>query len=662
MHIVYTLKHTLLLLVITLSCTTVTMSGVDVDKTVGNTDEHLGSTPASDSLAPLYIDSYSREPRTPQEATQFEIFISEHAPEDTAFIALQRLAAPMLRKGEFQKVAELYEKYQADFPNRQKSIATVLEVVRDQYPRYLIQNMGSAINTRGDEFSPVPAMRDYPMRLFFGVARRPDCRSAEDIFYSEYEVIRWVGGRPLANYGNNASDVPTAMNEAGTQMMLYRNTAPRGVMNFARCDKDTTRSSYPDSVLFKLTQQDGDVFQSNGRFLFWKQLSDFLYPVRSASFESDAQMVDNGKALLFVSDRPECTGTQVRKPTPNQPDYHGDRWGNTDIFVCIRTPDGWSKPINLGSKINTPFAERTPFLSSDGKTLYFASDGHPGLGRLDIYRSERINPNSWTEWTTPENLGKEVNSGDDDWGYRESFVGDSAFFASRNRADGFGGLDIYSAKLAPPPPRYSLVVGSIRDYYNQPLVADLRFMDATDDPLFIRSKTDSSGMFSVTLPRGRDYIWIGKREGYYPTTRNFRIKNADADSIITGLNMTLMPMHDSPERDTAVLHIENILFEYNSVAVRPHYVNQLQQIVDYLQNQPVLNIEVTGHTDSEGAAEYNQILSRRRAEAVRKFLVQLGCHPQRIKVTGLGFGKPLGNNDTEEGRALNRRVEIRLTN
>ena len=110
MHIVYTLKHILLLLVITLGCTTVTISSVHVDKTVGITDENLDSTLASDSLAPLYIDTYSREPRTPQEATQFEIFISEHAPEDTAFIALQRLAAPMLRNGEFQKVAELYEK------------------------------------------------------------------------------------------------------------------------------------------------------------------------------------------------------------------------------------------------------------------------------------------------------------------------------------------------------------------------------------------------------------------------------------------------------------------------------------------------------------------------------------------------------------------------
>lgn len=625
---------------------------------------HRVNTLRPDSLPPA---DYSHEPTTPREEQYFDDFIWNNAPSDSAFIAAQRLAAPLIRAKKFAKAAELYERYAPLFPNRHQSFKAIRALLLDTVQHYYVHNMGSAFNTPGDEFMPVPAMRDYPLRLFFTGAHRNDARMNEEVYYAECDVVRWKTARVFAApFGQYTGESPTSLSENGTQLLFYRNMAMRGMPDYSRVDKDTAQLPWDvaDSTLTvmrnRIQSQKGKLFFSNGRFLTWRQITEYPAPVNSAFFDGDAQVVSGGKVLLFVSDRPGGIGERVSKPRPGDSEYHGDRWGNTDIYVSIRTPEGWSKPINLGSVINTPYAERSPYLSTDGKTLYFSSDGHPGLGRMDVFRSERKNPESWTEWTEPENLGKEVNSGDDDWGLKEGFDTDSIFFASRNRADGFGGLDIYSGRLAPPPPRMTVVRGLIRDYYNKPLVADIRFMDATDDPYYQRTQSDSNGMFEMRLPRGRDYIWISRKEGYYPITKNFRLKGSDADSVLDSLDMTLVPMHDNPNLDTAVLHVENILFEYNSVAVQDKYVTQLQAIVEYMKNKSTLNIEITGHTDSEGAVEYNRNLSRRRADAVRKFLVQLGCEPHRLNIAGVGYEHPLGNNDTEEGRALNRRVEIRL--
>lgn len=609
----------------------------------------------------LKVDNYYAEPKSTDEEYAYNEYIKANAPSDSAFGALQRLASVSIKQGNHKAAVELYERYQSLFPNRQTTLKTILGILKEEYPHYVVRNMGSAFNTVGDEFMPVPATVNYPMRLWFTSANRKDNRNSEEVMYSEFQYVSWTTAVSAPSPFNTfAGESVSSLLDEGGRMAFTRNAARKQDANLARIDKDTSTNKELRAYA-KKTKHNANIYTASGRFLTWRAIQELPPPINSPYFDGDAQIIDRGRAIMFTSDRPGGIGEFRTKPTPADSDYHGDRWGNTDIYVTVLTPDGkWSKPINLGATINTPYAERTPYFSADGKTLYFASEGHPGLGRMDIYRSERKDMDSWTEWTLPENLGKEINSADDDWGLSECANSDSVFFASRNRVGGFGGLDIYSAKLAPPPPRFTTVRGLITDYYSKPLVTDIRFMDATDDPYFVRIKSDSLGNFEARLPRGRDYLWLVKKEGYYPLTKNFRIRNTDADSIIDDLNIQIMPLHDNPELDTSVLHIENILFEYNSVVVRDKYLLEMQNIADYVTKRVNFFIEITGHTDNGGAVEYNKILSRRRAEAVRKFLVELGVVPNRIRVNGAGTLKPLANNDSEEGRALNRRVEIRL--
>ncbi|MBL7997960.1 MAG: OmpA family protein [Candidatus Kapabacteria bacterium] len=600
------------------------------------------------------------EPTLLTDLPRYDDYIRTHAPADSALIALQRMAGYYVQRGADTSAATLYDTYSELFPDKEYELRVIRNLLRESSPRYVVRNMGSAINTPGDEFSPVLSAADYPIRLWFTTAKSTAARQDEDVMYSEFDVIEWREARIQGSpFGSMVSESPSGFNGLCTQMLFTRNSISPIAPSSAHTDKQKRRSC-DSATQHNQHPENANIASTLGRFSTWRQVADFEYPVNTDAFDGDACFADGGKVLFFVSDRKGGIGGHHPKPRPCDGDYHGDRWGNTDIYVSIRTPAGWSEPINLGFRINTPFAERTPYMSGDGKTLYFSSDGHKGLGRLDVYRTERLNLNSWTEWSTPENMGKEINSSDDDWGYKESPDGDSAFFASRNRRGGFGGLDIYTARLAPPPPVPITIRGRISDYYNRSLVCDIRIMDATDDPFFIKTKTDSTGRFEVHIPRGRDYICFARKEGYYPCTKNFRIRANDQDTSFDDMNLMMMPMHDRPDLDTSVLHIENILFERNAFTVGAKYVVQLESIVEYIRKKKELYIEITGHTDSEGNPEYNLQLSKRRAEAVRKFLAQLGCDTGKLRVIGAGYLNPLAGNDTDEGRALNRRVEIRL--
>ncbi|MFN3306921.1 MAG: OmpA family protein, partial [Candidatus Kapaibacteriota bacterium] len=325
----------------------------------------------------------------------------------------------------------------------------------------------------------------------------------------------------------------------------------------------------------------------------------------------------------------------------------------------FKTDSGWSTPINLGTTINTPYAERSPYLHPDGKTLYFSSDGHPGLGRLDVFKSVRVREDSWTEWSEPINLGKEINTILDDWGYKISLRGDSAFFASHWRTDGYGGWDLYTVALPKfaKPQKFATVRGKIIDHTGKFLSAKINIEDLTTGKN-VGSYTSSTedGSFLLVLPLGRNYGYYAEKSGYFPLSNNLDLTYFERDTNIF-LDLIMYPIDFLVERQKKV-RLNNIFFDFDKYELKPESFPELNRVVKILNENPDFRIHIEGHTDSIGTNEYNLQLSRKRAEAVRNYLVAKGIATYRIAIFGFGSTIPIATNETEEGRALNRRVEI----
>jgi len=380
-------------------------------------------------------------------------------------------------------------------------------------------------------------------------------------------------------------------------------------------------------------------------------------PINSVNHDEAAFLTSDGKALIFTSDRPGGIGNFVE----NGRGFHGGFNGNMDIYVCTKTDSGWSDPINIGSTINTPFAERSPFLSADGKTLYFSSDGHHGLGRLDVFKSIRLSDTSWTEWSEPENLGRYINSVDDDWGYKFGVTGDSAFFASKNRDDSFGGWDLYSVSIpkAYKPQRVVIIKGKIQDQNGNPLSASIKWEDlSSGKSLGELHSNPQTGEYIIALPLGHNYGYYVQKENYYPTSGNIDLKKNTEDSVIYR-NIKLISSQ-AILKEQQKITINNIFFDFDDYTLRKESYPELNRLLDYLKTIQFNKIIIEGHTDDIGDETYNMNLSQKRSQSVANYLISKGINKSKIQTVGYGAKKPLAPNTTEENRQQNRRVEISI--
>jgi len=413
-------------------------------------------------------------------------FIDRYAPDELAFVAVQRLAqAPLMAKN-WNDAKSVFAKYRYRFPGKDGDFNAIISLLDAPEQDLAVNNLGPNINTSEGEYEPV-LTADGKKMLFArdcGV-----CNGGEEIYTSRLDPSGYWRkavpfGPPLTTTGN---EVPLALSADGNTLAVYGN--------------------YPQSL------GRGDIFYINKTQDGWSGIEHYPAPLNSEYFDSNAMYTADGKAILFVSERPGGVGEMHEKGNF----YHGGYNGNTDIYVYVPKAGGGSEVINLGNVINTPYAEYSPFLHPDGKTLYFSSDGHAGLGGLDVFKSTRLSDDSWTEWSEPVNLGKEINTPDNDWGYQFPASGDKAYFAVSNRRGGFGGSDIYSIRL-PPEAKPSTVIsiyGTITDPDGNFLSADIRWNDldagkevgeATSDP--------QTGEFVINLPGGGRYGYYAEKPGY----------------------------------------------------------------------------------------------------------------------------------------------------
>ena len=581
-------------------------------------------------LLVLFTNIFSqRDLETITSESDLKQFIFATAPSEDAFVAVQRLAAPYINKKDWGSAIEVFTKYLDYFPEMRIKFEKIIELLNAPSQNLITKNI-SAVNTSGDEYFPVLSIDGNQM--YFTGAGRKDCISGEDIFVSEYANNQW---QPAKNMGppfsTKEDDAINSISADGNMMILFGN--------------------------YKGAFGGGDNFYIEKSSSGWSAIKAFPFPVNSKYWDCDGFLTADGRAFLFSSERPGGVGDFHQ----GGHFFHGLYEGNTDIYVSLKTDSGWGKPINLGKIINTPYTERSPFLHPDGKTLYFSSDGHYGLGELDVFKSVRLSDTSWTQWSEPVNLGKDINTSSMDIAYKITTDGTLAYFSS-NRAGGKGGYDIYSITLPPEakPNRNVLTIkGKVTDENNTPLDADIKWFDLVNNLNVGNLKSDPvTGDYLIALPVGTNYSYYAEKQGYYSVSNEVDISLDSSYNELT-VNIKMLSLNYMAQQDTSI-KLNNVFFDFNSYDIKPESYIELDRVYKLLKDNPELKVEISAHTDSIGSDYYNLALSQKRAESVVDYLIAKGISSSRFIARGYGRSKPVASNETEEGRALNRRVELKI--
>lgn len=359
--------------------------------------------------------------------------------------------------------------------------------------------------------------------------------------------------------------------------------------------------------------------------------------VNSPAWDSQPSLSADGRVLYFTSDRK-------------------GGYGNGDIFVTVQhSPGVWTTPKNLGPNINTPYQERSPYIHVNGRTLFFATDGRPGFGGLDIFWSD------WTDstWTKPTNFGYPINNHEDQFSLVISADGSRGYYSHEELRNGTSKLiefkvpDEYRLKY-----RSNVVKGVVRDHATkQPLKGQIELYELGKNELISFVNSDSvTGRYLIVLTQGADYGLYVNAPGYLFKSLNFNYEvSTDLEPLVIDVEL------DKASTGASVV-LNNIFFETDKVDLVEKSVTELDKIGRFLNDNPKINVEISGHTDDQGTDAYNQQLSQRRAKAVGNYLISKGVPAARLKEVGYGSKKPLKPNDSDANRQINRRIEFRITN
>jgi outer membrane protein OmpA-like peptidoglycan-associated protein len=327
-------------------------------------------------------------------------------------------------------------------------------------------------------------------------------------------------------------------------------------------------------------------------------------------------------------------------------------FGGKDIWVCHRDENGkWSEPLNLGAEINTAADESTPFIHADNQTLYFNSNGHAGYSeKPDLFVTRKL-PNG--KWSQPENLGYPINTIDDEGSLVVAADGKTAYYSS-DRSDTKGGLDIYSFELRKDlrPLKTLWVKGKVFDKKTKAgLPSTVELTDINTNLLISKLQTDEEGNYLVTLPVGKDYAFNVHRKGYLFYSENYNISET-TDSFYTA-DIPLQPI----EANASVI-LKNVFFDTKKTDLKPESITELDNLVRLMNENPNMKILISGYTDNVGKPADNLKLSIGRATSVINYLLSKGVTNNRLSSKGFGAENPIADNNTEQGRALNRRTEL----
>ena len=548
-------------------------------------------------------------------------YIDQAAPLPLAFVAVQRMISQYLDYGRWDEAANILKEFRDKFPNDAANIDKIIAILKEKSTKTASKSFSNVINTEGDEYAPV--LTADGRTLYFCGHGRADNVGGEDMYISVKQTDgTWSKPRQMGEFNTPiGNEAPLAVSPDGNMLLIYK---------------------------------DSNIYFARKRYQGWSQMQKMESLNSLSAWDADASFSPDGNAIFFISDRVGNIG----RHHPHEELFHGSQSGNTDIYVCVKkSDDTWGEPINLGSVINTPFAERSPMLAPDMKTLYFSSDGHYGLGRLDVFMSQRLSDTSWTQWSEPVNIGKEINTSDNDYNYALMPDGKSVFFTKF----GNGGSDICIAELpeSKRPKAVASIFGNVKDTQGKFLPATIKWEDLETGEILGTLQCDpTSGHYFITLPGGKNYGYFVEYQGYYPVSGNL-----NTAKLLTGTNIEHnIIMHSIEDILTGKVSIvlSNIFFNVDKADLKPESYPELNRLATFLKSNSSARLEISGHTDSQGSEQHNKTLSEQRAQSVKNYLVTKGCNASNITAVGYGASKPVADNNTEKGRAANRRVEFRI--
>ncbi|MCO5260228.1 MAG: OmpA family protein [Crocinitomicaceae bacterium] len=501
--------------------------------------------------------------------------------------------------------------------------------------KYNPVNVGPGINTADPEYFPTITV-DGKTILF--TRRIKDTRTSagmqEDFFVSNSKDGKvWEQAIPMP------SNINTTNNEGAPTI-----SADGRALIFVACS-DETGKNYGQG-------REGwgscDLFYTKKLGSRWLDPVNLPGKVNTHLWESQPSLSADGKTLYFVR--------RVSKPGESP---------NSDIFVTNLQDDGtWCVAKPLSNVINTPYMEESVYIHPDGKTLYFASRGHIGLGGSDLFVSKMDEKGNWGK---PVNLGYPINTQYDENSLLVSPTGDIAFFAS-DREGGYGDLDIYYFELPEPlrPTKTVYFEGVVFDQSNRmPLPGKFELIDIATGEVVMNADADKvNGQFMVSLPINKEYVLNVSYPGYLFFSQNF--------------NMTLPDNQEAFHMDVPMVSIttdipvslKNVFFDLAKATLRPESHIELNKLVNFMKKNPTLKIEIAGHTDTRGDAKANLTLSQDRANSVVNYLIEKGVEANRLVAKGYGESKPIitdaeidklpTESEKEVAHQENRRTEYRI--
>ncbi len=469
-----------------------------------------------------------------------------------------------------------------------------------------INNAGTIINTEQQEY--LPYITADCKQLFFtstkldiGLTTSSEEFLQEDIYTSTFSKEEWTKPSIITALSEqNNHDACVGISEDGQTMFVYKGT--RG----------------------------GDIYTSTLNGTSWGEIRSL--PFNSEGFEGAASLSPDGLTLYFV----HSSGANT------------DR----DIYFCTRNLGGkWSKAAPL-SQLNTEYNEDSPFIHPNGKTLYFSSKGHSSMGGYDIFKSVMSKDGTWT---APENLGYPINSTADDLYFVLSANGMLGFYSS-DKEGGYGKQDIYALTF-PKSNDYSLelLTGEIKDENGNPIEADIMVTDNQNQVLIATFKSNSdNGKFLISLPCGKNYGIHIEKAGFIFHSENAQIECQFGFKEINK-EIRLKSAHSG-----AKIILNNIFFDFGKYELKKESETELQKLIKLLETNKNIKIEISGYTDTIGDENANLILSELRAKNVMNYLISHEINDDRIVSKGYGSALPVSDNETDEGRQLNRRTEFKI--
>ena len=496
------------------------------------------------------------------------------------------------------------------------------------------KNLGDSVNSRYNEYWPsisadgrtLVITRLIPRKDLHEVEARlqnmPEekrklieariSKEQEDFFVSYRADSAWSQAQ------NMGDPLNTKFNE-GAQTL----SADGETMYFSACNKDDSKGGC-------------DIYMAEKKNGSWSEPQNIGSPVNTDRWESQPSISPDGQTLYFVSNR---KGTK----------------GHKDLWKSVKDANGvWQEPENLGDSINTPFEEMAPFIHMDNQTLYFASQGWPGMGNQDLFMSERKGD---TAWSTPKNLGYPINTHKNEFGMIVSSSGLKAYYASDRQKNRQKDIYVFDLPQEVRPVASSYMKGNVFDSETKaPLKAKFELISLKTGRTIMNSYSNpETGSFLVCIPSNNNYVLNVSRKGYLFYSDNFKLEGIHKASEPY---LKDIPLHPIKAGEKMILR--NVFYETDSYKLKSESKVELNKVYNLLTDNPDLKIEISGHTDSVGTDSYNKELSNNRARSVYNYLVEKGIRAGRLEFKGYGEKQPIAPNETEEGRAKNRRTEIKV--